>query len=442
MPTWRIISTHSDRPAEIEGATAAREGGEFVVRDAAGGAVFRLPLSDLVSEEAIANGRPASPRAASAAPVVHDLDERAVRHAAAEDEYFFDPGAHDHDEEEYDFADDAIFGGAPLPSARAQPPRPAAPAPQPAPKPPKAAPPPPAPPRPVAPAPKAPEPAPEPIAAKPAQAKPAASPPRPEPAPVRPAPEPVRPRPAPTPEPIRPAAPPPPPPPEHPKAWRPTQIDSIEELEKALEMLTANVYKRYNGAPSEEEADRLDGDIGAIGHYVSHYLEAIPDTVAYAYRIAFDRVQEEIRNYKQVRRRKSAPKPKREISAGALEAKMDHLQRLEPLEFAKYVGSVFEARGWTPKTVEDPNGRDRRVVLSRQADLALLHAKTYGTGILISKTDVEELIRLMRRLGCRRGVFVTLNAFTFQAEKLAQEGDIELVDRVRLKDMIRQALES
>lgn len=374
MATWRVRSSYSDDVAVIEGRRAGEEEGDFVIRDARGDLVFRLPADAVVSVETVDDG--------GAEDLGHTLDPSHL-HDSGDDDYFFDLDVGHASDESHRLFDDRDVAPSPPPPARKPPP--------------------------------------------------VRTPPTPADAVERPRPEPARREPEPAVEPA--------PAPEG--APADYDIASIADLARALEALTSRVYRRYNATVDGAEAGRLGAEIGMLRHQIEKYLETLGEGEAYVYRVSLERVDEEIRNYRNVLRSRDAraERPKRKLSPLALEAKLDHLAALAPVEFAKYLGTVYEAHGWRSKLVNDPNGRDQRVVVMRDRATALIHVKSYGSGILIARTDVEILKHLASRLGCNRGIFVTLNTFTVQAEQYAMDENIELVDRARLKEMIREAWE-
>ncbi|MCA9771643.1 MAG: restriction endonuclease [Myxococcales bacterium] len=381
MTTWRIRSTFSDEIAVIQGRRSSEEDGDLVIRDDNGGLLFRLPLEAVVSVDRVEGAIAPT----SVADFGHTLDEQHLG-ADGEDDYFFDldEGAAEED-------DHRVIEETPAP-ARREPPRPVASAPEP----------------------------------RRSHGRPAPSPapdfarPVGDSAPI------VGTRPAPDAD-----------------AGANIEIRSVEDATRGLEVLTSLVYRRYNSQIEGPEAGRISTEIGLLRHQIERFLEELPEHAVYVQRLALARIDDEVRNYRSVRRTREtkSERPKRKLTEHALDAKIQHLGGLGYLEFTKYLATVYESAGWRSKIVDDPNGRDQRVLLVRDRTTALLHAKSYGPGILIAKTDVEILKHLAARLGCNRGVFATLNTFTMQAEQYALDEQIELVDRVRIKEMIREALE-
>lgn len=121
-----------------------------------------------------------------------------------------------------------------------------------------------------------------------------------------------------------------------------------------------------------------------------------------------------------------------------IEKKVDDLLNLTPHEFAEYVRQLYISVGYVIDTEH---------LISYSINISLMLKGSSRYIILckrckdsVSSSDVQKLIGFMERYDADRGIFVTTGMFSFEAEKMASEHPIELVNRITLSKLILSAL--
>jgi len=119
---------------------------------------------------------------------------------------------------------------------------------------------------------------------------------------------------------------------------------------------------------------------------------------------------------------------------------LQELQEMDPVEFERYVGSLFELEGYhvesTPRSGDGGvdlilrrPGRGRR---GSAGELALAQCKRYGASHSVGSPELQQFSGAMRRAFAYEGYFVTTSFFTPAAQEWAQKEGIHLIDGLAL----------
>jgi hypothetical protein len=134
---------------------------------------------------------------------------------------------------------------------------------------------------------------------------------------------------------------------------------------------------------------------------------------------------------------------------------LQDLQAMEPVEFERYVGRLFELEGYrveyTPRSgdggVDLRLRRPGRGWRAHAGGLALAQCKCYGANHSVGSPELQQFSGAMRRALAYEGYFVTTSFFTPAAQEWAQQEGIHLIDglallhwRQRLQRRIRLGL--
>lgn len=136
----------------------------------------------------------------------------------------------------------------------------------------------------------------------------------------------------------------------------------------------------------------------------------------------------------------TAVKKKSEIYAQktSIEKKVDELLELTPREFEEYVGQLYKNLGFHSEVTQYSNDKGVDVILFKDSVKYVIQCKRYkGT---VGSPDIQKFIGAMEHAKADRGIFVTTGMFSFEAEKMASEHPIELVNRITLSKLILSAL--
>ncbi len=117
------------------------------------------------------------------------------------------------------------------------------------------------------------------------------------------------------------------------------------------------------------------------------------------------------------------------------------LQTMDPVEFERYVGSLFALEGFIPEFTArtGDEGVDIRLypknrlgTRSRGDPIALVQCKRYADGHSVGSPEVQQFSGALRHELAHQGYFVTTGAFTPAARKWAEEEGIQLLDGLDL----------
>lgn len=121
-----------------------------------------------------------------------------------------------------------------------------------------------------------------------------------------------------------------------------------------------------------------------------------------------------------------------------LTKKIDELLELTPREFEEYIGILYKKMGFYSEVTQYSNDKGVDVVLFKDSVKYVIQCKRYkGT---VGSPEIQKFIGAMEHAKADRGIFVTTGMFSFEAEKMASEHPIELVNRISLSKLILSVL--
>jgi len=105
------------------------------------------------------------------------------------------------------------------------------------------------------------------------------------------------------------------------------------------------------------------------------------------------------------------------------------LQQMDPYDFEEFVADVWAHIGWDTRTVGKPGDRGIDVIATDGDAKQLIQAKRYGPNTTVGSPEVQQYASLrIQEDGVDRVTIVTTGEFTRQAEDLAPELDVILID--------------
>jgi HJR/Mrr/RecB family endonuclease len=112
------------------------------------------------------------------------------------------------------------------------------------------------------------------------------------------------------------------------------------------------------------------------------------------------------------------------------------VDRMDPYNFELLLGMMFASKGWhiieTPKTGDQ--GAD--VLLEKAGERTIVQAKLYADPV--GNKAVQEAIAAKVYFNCHAATVVTNSYFTNSAQELAKRGDVRLICRDELSQMIAE----
>jgi len=118
---------------------------------------------------------------------------------------------------------------------------------------------------------------------------------------------------------------------------------------------------------------------------------------------------------------------------------LDRLKSLDPKDFEVYIADLYKKMGYSAIAEGGSHDEGIDVVLEKNNQKYYIQCKKYIT----SKVGVKELREfygvLADKLAQNKGIFITTNLFTTEAENFAKDKPIELIDGHKLIKLIHQA---
>jgi restriction system protein len=115
------------------------------------------------------------------------------------------------------------------------------------------------------------------------------------------------------------------------------------------------------------------------------------------------------------------------------------LQSMDPYGFEQFVADVWEHLGWTTRVVGEPGDRGIDVIATDGEDKQLIQAKRYGPSTTVGSPEVQQYASLrIQEDGVDQVTIVTTGTFSRQAENLAPDLDVILVDGENLLGVLEE----
>ena len=115
------------------------------------------------------------------------------------------------------------------------------------------------------------------------------------------------------------------------------------------------------------------------------------------------------------------------------------LQRMDPYAFEEFVGDVWEHLGWHTRVVGEPGDRGIDVIATNGEDKQLIQAKRYGPETTVGSPEVQQYASLrLQEEDVDQVTIVTTGEFSSQAQDLAPDLDVILVDGEELLDILSE----
>lgn len=118
---------------------------------------------------------------------------------------------------------------------------------------------------------------------------------------------------------------------------------------------------------------------------------------------------------------------------------LDCLKSLKPAEFEEYIAHTYKNLGYSTNTVGGSYDGGVDVIAEKDGITSLIQCKRFNQSV-VSVHDVRDFYGAMvDRLANGKGVFITTNIFSKEAERFAEGKPIELIDSFKLIKLIKIA---
>ena len=111
---------------------------------------------------------------------------------------------------------------------------------------------------------------------------------------------------------------------------------------------------------------------------------------------------------------------------------------LSPRDFELYIGSLFQHLGYIIEVTPYVNDKGLDIIMEKDGVKYGVQCKRYkGT---VGSPDIQTFLGALSHAKADKGFFVTTGMFSFEAEKMAAEHPVQLINRIDLAKLILTAL--
>ena len=113
---------------------------------------------------------------------------------------------------------------------------------------------------------------------------------------------------------------------------------------------------------------------------------------------------------------------------------MTQIDSLSGVEFENFLRDVFEKQGYKVETTKASHDYGADLLLSKNGKLSIVQAKCYAKTVGIKA--IQEIVGAKQHYGATEAFVATNNFFSKDAEILALENDVKLIDRAVLEKFV------
>lgn len=111
------------------------------------------------------------------------------------------------------------------------------------------------------------------------------------------------------------------------------------------------------------------------------------------------------------------------------------IDRLEGYEFELFLEVLFEKMGYNTERTKFSGDQGADLIIRKFGETTVVQAKNYSNKV--TNKAVQEVVASINHYNANRGMVVTNNEFTQSAIDLARSNNVELVDRSRLEQLLK-----
>lgn len=201
----------------------------------------------------------------------------------------------------------------------------------------------------------------------------------------------------------------------------------IENINSRIRDLKVAIFSRLNNVLTSSECTKLENKISNMSYSLQVELEQKDSSNYDDYKIELSKIMEDysckIKNEKQ-------KKDERET----LSKKLDDLLELSPRDFELYIGQLYNHLGYITEITPLSNDKGIDILMRKDGTLYGVQCKRYkGT---VGSPEIQTFIGALSHAKADKGIFVTTGMFSFEAEKMAAEHPIQLINKIDLAKLI------
>ena len=205
----------------------------------------------------------------------------------------------------------------------------------------------------------------------------------------------------------------------------------MDSFTERINKLKTYIYSRLNNVLTESEKIKLENKINNEFYNITLDLQSKTDKV-------FDEMKENIKTIQEDYQSRLSSQNEAEKTRKTITQKVEDLLELSPREFEEYIGALFNSLGYNVEVTQYINDKGIDIIMYKDGVKYGVQCKRYkGT---VGSPDIQTFIGALSHANADKGFFVTTGMFSFEAEKMAMQHPIQLVNRIDLAKLILEAL--
>lgn len=205
----------------------------------------------------------------------------------------------------------------------------------------------------------------------------------------------------------------------------------INRIKEEIRSLQTTIFSCLNNDITTTERTRLENIINTKFYSIKLKLEEKEGK-------QFNDIYKKLLQIENDYTRKLQQKKYEEDQKRSAAKKLEDLLAMTPREFEEYIGQLYKNMGYEVKVTPYSNDKGVDAIMYKDGFKYVIQCKRYkGT---VGSPDIQKFIGAMDHAKADKGIFITTGMFSFEAEKMACEHPLELINRINLSKLIIKEL--
>jgi restriction system protein len=206
----------------------------------------------------------------------------------------------------------------------------------------------------------------------------------------------------------------------------------LHQLRESIDRLDSLIYSRLNNVLIPKEAQTVENNIRNECYRIEQKLRTLSKNKQ---ELVLRRYNEITADYNT----KLDAVREKERKSIDLNKKVASLSELSPREFEEYITELYKLLGYEKVTLTPQmNDKGVDILMEKNGKRYAIQCKRHKG--IIGSPAIQSFLGAMQHAEVSHGFFVTTSTFSLEAEKMASQHPIELVDATKLAQMIQHAL--
>ena len=205
----------------------------------------------------------------------------------------------------------------------------------------------------------------------------------------------------------------------------------LNKYKNMIKSLKTLIYSRLNNVLTTSECIKIENNISTQFYSLEMDLTD-KDSIIY------QNLQDELNIIKQDYYTSLNALKDKEDAKKNISQKIEELLQLSPREFEEYVGELFTHLGYEVEITQYSNDKGIDIIMHKNDTTYGVQCKRYKGSV--GSPELQQFIGALTHAKADKGFFVTTGMFTFEAEKMAAEHPIKLINRIELAQLILKAI--